>query len=208
MRHWLKRPMLRVAVLIVLAGISLPARSKPEVAPQETFLSGQLLVAAPNIGDPRFERTVVLLLKHNRNGALGIVINRPIGERPLAELMSVIGEDTTGIKGSVPIFAGGPVQPEAGFVLHSTDYRRAETRDVAEGLAVTSTHEILVDIAHQKGPKKALIAFGYAGWGPGQLENEMALHGWFTAPADPKLVFDDDREKLWQDAMARRTQEL
>jgi putative transcriptional regulator len=122
--------------------------------------------------------------------------------------LEAIGEEATGIEGRVLLFAGGPVQPEIGFIVHSADYHRAGTLDIDGHLAMTSTHEILSDIAHKKGPAKTLIAFGYSGWGPGQLENEIAQHGWFTAPADPKLIFDDDREKVWQDAMARRIRPL
>ena len=92
--------------------------------------------------------------------------------------------------------------------MHSAEYHRSETLDIDGRIALTSSIEIVRDIAHDKGPKKALLAFGYAGWGPGQLESELARHGWFTAPADPALVFDDDRERLWDDAMARRARDL
>lgn len=207
-RSWRKRPMLQLMVLAALAALSATARSTPEMAPEPTFLGGQLLVASPEIGDPRFDRTVVLLVRHDKSGALGIIINRPVDDRPLASLLEAIGEEATGIEGRVLLFAGGPVQPEIGFIVHSADYHRAGTLDIDGHLAMTSTHEILSDIAHKKGPAKTLIAFGYSGWGPGQLENEIAQHGWFTAPADPKLIFDDDREKVWQDAMARRIRPL
>lgn len=207
-RSWLKRPILKVAMLVVLAALSAAARSKPEVELEGISLAGQLLVASPDIGDPRFDRAVVLLVRHNRSGALGIIINRPIEERPLASLMEAIGEQATGVEGRVLLFAGGPVEPAIGFILHSVDYHRAETLDIDAHVAMTSTHEILSDIAHKKGPAKTLIAFGYSGWGPGQLESELAQHGWFTAPADPKLIFDDDREKVWQEALARRIRPL
>jgi putative transcriptional regulator len=207
-RSWRKRPMLQLMVLAALAALSATARSTPEMAPEPTFLGGRLLVASPEIGDPRFDRTVVLLVRHDKSGALGIIINRPVDDRPLASLLEAIGEEATGIEGRVLLFAGGPVQPEIGFIVHSADYHRAGTLDIDGHLAMTSTHEILSDIAHKKGPAKTLIAFGYSGWGPGQLENEIAQHGWFTAPADPKLIFDDDREKVWQDAMARRIRPL
>jgi putative transcriptional regulator len=207
-RSWLKRSMMKFTVLVALAVLPAAVPSKPEVVPEDISLAGQLLVASPEIGDARFDRTVVLLLRHNRSGALGIVINRPIEERPLASLMEAIGDEAAGVEGRVLIFAGGPVEPEVGFILHSVDYRRAGTLDIDEHVAMTSTHEILSDIAHKKGPAKTLIAFGYSGWGPGQLESELAQHGWFTAPADPKLIFDDDREKVWQEALARRTRQL
>jgi len=131
-----------------------------------------------------------------------------VGERPLASLLETLGEKETGAEGNVRIFAGGPVQPEIGFVVHSADYRRAETIVVDSHVAVTSTREILRDIARKQGPQKSLVAFGYAGWAAGQLEGEMAQRGWFTAEEDVELIFDMDRAKVWDEAMKRRTQDL
>jgi putative transcriptional regulator len=202
------RPAMKLAALMIAIALSAVASAKTEMAPGPISLAGQLLVASPEIGDPRFEHTVVLLLQHGQDGAMGIVINRPIEERPLASVLEAIGEDAKGVEGSVLLFAGGPVQPGRGFILHSADYRRPETLEIGEGLAMTASRDILRDIGHQKGPAKALIAFGYCGWGPGQLESEFAQHGWFTAPADPQLVFDEDRATVWQEAMRRRTRAL
>jgi putative transcriptional regulator len=171
-------------------------------------LAGQLLVAAPDMGDPRFAEAVILLVKHDETGALGIVINHPVEERPIASLLKELGEADTGITGTVRIFAGGPVDPEVGFVVHGTDYHRAETIAIDGRIAVTSSPEILKDIGHGAGPAKALIAFGYAGWGPGQLESELAEHAWFTETEDPKLIFDEDRETVWKEALARRSRDL
>jgi len=201
---WLQRPVLLLA-LMASALLQPSAESKPELAPGDISLTGQLLIATADNGDPRFDHAVILVVRHNREGALGIIINHPLEERPLASLLAEMGADATGVSGSVLLFAGGPVEPEAGFVLHSTDYRRAETLDIDGRVAVTSTPQIVSDIAHRKGPAKKLIAFGYSGWGPGQLESELALHAWLTAPADPKLIFDEDRDKVWDAAMARRT---
>jgi putative transcriptional regulator len=167
-----------------------------------------LLIASPDIGDPRFAHTVILMVKHDKDGALGITINRPVGEKSIASLLEGPGEDVSGIEGTLRIFAGGPVQPDLGFVVHSAEYRRAETIAVDEHVAMTANRQILRDIGHHRGPVKTLFALGYAGWGPGQLENELARHDWFTAPEEPKLIFDDDRANLWQDAMAHRTREL
>ena len=171
-------------------------------------LAGQLLVAAPAIGDPRFAHTVILMVKHDKAGAFGIIINRPVGERSISELLEATGDNAAGIAGSVRVFAGGPVQPELGFVVHSAEYRRSETIDVDGRVAMTASREILRDIGQHQGPEKSLFALGYAGWGPGQLENEMARHDWFTTPEEPKLLFDDDRGSLWDEAMARRTRDL
>jgi putative transcriptional regulator len=190
-----------VTALIVL-GVAPPEHS------DTTSLAGQLLIAAPAIGDPRFAHTVILMVRHDKEGALGIVINRPVGERSIAALLEATGHDDADVAGMVRIFAGGPVQPELGFVLHSAEYRRAETVDVDGRVAMTASRQVLLDIGHNQGPEKSLFALGYAGWGPGQLEDELAHRNWFTTPEEPKLVFDDDRDNLWEDAMARRTREL
>jgi len=112
------------------------------------------------------------------------------------------------VDGNVQIFAGGPVQPEAAFVIHTTDYHRSETISINGRVAVTSSREVFQDIAHNKGPRKALIAFGYAGWGPGQLEAELAHNDWFTAMADVALIFEERRERVWDTAMERRSRDL
>jgi putative transcriptional regulator len=178
-----------------------------ETTPQAS-LAGQFLIATPSMRDPRFDHAVILMLKHNSDGALGIIINRPLGERPLTELLDAVGAKDTTVSGNVRVFLGGPVQPGVGFIIHGTDYHRPETIDVDGHIAMTSSPEVLRDIANQKGPAKSLIAFGYAGWGPGQLENELAHNVWYTAPEDPALVFDEDRDKVWERATERRTQDL
>jgi putative transcriptional regulator len=190
-----------VAVLMIFGG----TRS---VHSDAASLAGQLLIAAPTMGDPRFAHAVVLMVRHDKEGAFGIVINRPVGERPIADLLEATGRDDADVAGIVRVFAGGPVQPELGFVVHSAEYRRAETIDVDGRVAMTASRQILLDIGHSHGPEKALFALGYAGWGPGQLEDELARNSWFTTPEEPRLVFDDDRGNLWDEAMARRTREL
>jgi putative transcriptional regulator len=166
------------------------------------------LIASPDMGDPRFERTVILMVRHTSDGAFGIVINRPVGERPLAGLLEMLGEKDTNVTGQVGIFYGGPVQPGLGFVLHSTDYREAETTDIDARVAMTSSRALLRAIGSHTGPKKSLVAFGYAGWAPGQLEGELARRAWVSAPADLMLIFDEDRDKVWETAYARRTRDL
>jgi putative transcriptional regulator len=180
----------------------------PEEAPGRTSLAGQFLIATPAMEDPRFARTVILIVEHSETGALGVVLNRPVGEQKLKDLLDAVGEKGAEAAGSVPIFAGGPVQPEVGFVVHSPDYRIAETVAVTDRVSMTSSVKILKDIAAKSGPAKTLIAFGYAGWGAGQLEGEIEAGAWATAEADPALVFDADRDKLWDDAWERRTQHL
>jgi putative transcriptional regulator len=205
--RWLKRLSVLVACAVP-AALAEGALEAPKDLPARASLAGQLLVATPSMGDPRFAQTVILMARHDKNGAFGIVINKPLGERPLTSLLTALGEKDDGVAGSVRVFAGGPVQPEIGFVVHSADYRRAGTIVVDGRVAVTSTREILRDIARKQGPQKSLLAFGYAGWGPGQLDGEMALRAWFTAQEDVDLIFDLDRAKVWDEAMKRRTQDL
>ncbi|MGH7115696.1 MAG: YqgE/AlgH family protein [Stellaceae bacterium] len=178
-------------------------------APADTgSLVGQLLIAAPTMGDPRFDHAVILVVRQDASGAFGIVINRPVEKRSIKSLLEAAGDRAPGVEGSLMVFAGGPVQPELGFIVHSPDYHDADTLAVGPGLAMTADQQVLRAIGHHKGPKESLFAFGYAGWAAGQLEGEIARHDWFTATGDPKLIFDDDRGDLWHDAMARRTREL
>jgi putative transcriptional regulator len=160
------------------------------------------------MGDPNFRHAVILMVRHDKTGALGIIINRPIQEVPLARLMDLVGKRSTGITGRAQVFAGGPVDPQIGFVVHTAEYHRSGTIDIDGHVAMTSDPEALSDICNHKGPRQSLIAFGYAGWGPGQLESEMMLGGWFTMPEDPKFVFDMDRDKLWDEMTKRRTYPL
>ena len=197
-----RRGVLRFGALLVAP---MAAFAKPEDAKPGGSLAGQLLVATPDMSDPRFRRTVILMVQHNDKGALGIAINRPVSEVPIAKLLDAFGLDGKGTDGSVRVFAGGPVQPEAGFIVHSTGYHRQGTIEIDGRVAMTTNPEVLRDIAHHDGPRQSLVAFGYAGWGPGQLENELALDGWFTTPEEPALVFDFDRDKLWDEAMKHRT---
>ena len=177
-------------------------------APARPSLAGQLLVAAPSMGDPSFKRTVILIVQHGPGGAFGIVINKPIGEQPLASVFKALGQKEGNVTGSVRIFSGGPVLPQLGFVVHSADYRRPETIALTDRLSVTSSVAILRDIGGKRGPAKILVAFGYAGWAPDQLEHEIEKHAWWTAEADPSLVFDEDRDNVWEDARKHSTEHL
>jgi putative transcriptional regulator len=183
---------------------ALPAN--PDEVPAGPQLAGQLLVAAPSMGDPRFERTVILVVKHDQDGAVGIVINKPIGETSIASVFEALGREADDVAGNVRVFSGGPVQPEQGFVLHSADYHRQETVVVTDRVSMTSSLDILKDIGAKKGPAKILVAFGYAGWGPDQLDREIELRAWGLAESDPTLIFDEDRDKVWDHAWERRTQ--
>jgi putative transcriptional regulator len=180
--------------------------TNPDEVPAGSSVAGQLLVAAPSMGDPHFERTVILVVKHDQDGAVGIVINKPIGETSIASVFEALGREAGDITGNVRVFSGGPVQPEQGFVVHSADYHREETVVVTDHVSMTSSLDVLRDIGAKKGPAKILVAFGYAGWGPGQLEREIELRAWGLAESDPTLIFDEDRDKVWDHAWERRTQ--
>jgi len=194
------------AVLMLSASVlraALPsARDEPDVS-GPVSLAGQLLIATPALQGPPFEHAVILVAQHSANGALGIVINRPLGERPIADLLKAFGADASGVTGTVQIFLGGPVDPEIGFVLHGTDYHGDNAVDIDGRVALSSGPQILRAIGLGKGPREILVAFGYAGWAPLQLDNEMRQGVWDTVPDDPSLVFEDDRTKVWSDAMAR-----
>ena len=205
---WLERPLAALAALLLPATLLHAALQNPAEQPGVASLAGQVLVAAPEMRDPRFYHSIILMVRHNASGAFGIVINRPLGERPLASLLEALGEKDDSITGSLRIFSGGPVQPELAFVLHSAEYHRAETIDIDGHVAMTSSREIMHDIVTKHGPEKSLVAFGYAGWAPNQLENELAQRAWYTAAQDSKLIFDEDRDKVWDAAMMRRTQDL
>src|SRR5579864_466075 len=206
-----KVPRWLAALLSTAALVVAIARAADEVRPPADPPAGQLLIASAEIRDPRFQQTVILLLRHDSSGAFGIVINRPLGKRPLADLLAQTdtkdNADST-VEGTIRVFLGGPVQMQLGFVVHSGEYRRPESLVVSDQLAMTASKDVLRDIGHHKGPAKFLFALGYAGWGAGQLEDEIARRGWFIAPATPDLIFDAERDAVWEQALARRAREL
>jgi len=205
---WLRRLGLVAAAFVLQTALLMAALPSSGEAPARPTLAGQLLVADPSMGDPRFAGAVILVVQQDSTGALGIVINKPVGERSLAGLLEDLGRKGDEARGSVRLFSGGPMQPELGFVVHSADYRRPETVVVTGRLSLTASVDVLRDIGKGKGPAKFLVAFGYAGWGAGQLEHEIEARAWATAEADPALVFDEDREKLWDEAWKHRTERL
>lgn len=161
------------------------------------FLSGKLLLAMPGIGDPRFERAVIAMCVHDENGAVGIGIGHQragIGIRGLLEQLGIEpGEAPDG-----PVLHGGPVEPGRGFVLHSDDWGGQDTIQVAGIGALTGTIDVLKAIAEGRGPSRYLVALGYAGWGEGQLDEEMGRPGWFTTDGSEALLFDTPTEARWE----------
>ena len=176
---------------------------------QRLFLDGQLLVAMPGMADERFARSVIYLCAHSADGAMGIILNRPASVRNFPELLEqlrVIDSDERiklpSAAKDIQVLFGGPVQTDRGFVLHSADFHISNsTLPIDEGVSLTATIDILRAIAMGEGPDRALLALGYAGWGAGQLENEIQLNGWLHCPADPAIVFDRDLDTKYSRAL-------
>jgi putative transcriptional regulator len=148
------------------------------------------------------------MIQHSTAGAFGIAINRPVGDKPVADLLRAFGEVPRNAQGSLMVLAGGPVQPSVGLVVHSSDYRIPATHALDDRLAVSPPRDVLRDIAAGRGPHKRVLILGYAGWAPHQLEDELSLRAWVTAEESPELVFDMDRAAVWDAAFARRIMSL
>lgn len=168
----------------------------------EGFLEGKLLIAMPGMPDPRFEKTVIFMCAHSAKGAMGLIINKPIDGLSFRELMSKFNIEVTANQPETPILFGGPVQVGRGFVLHSSDYGSAEaTLPITSEISLTATVDILQAISEGRGPAKSILALGYAGWGTGQIENEILANGWIHCDADPDLIFKTDYDMKWQTAI-------
>jgi len=165
-------------------------------------LTGKLLIAMPSMGDPRFAQSVVLMCSHGEDGGMGLIVNKPASDVTLSALMEQLSIDGADRFPSSPVYFGGPVEGSRGFVLHSSDYRsHLQTLEVGEAFRMTATMDVLEDMATGQGPQHALMMLGYAGWGPGQLENEIAMNGWLTADADAALVFTTPNVQKWSGAL-------
>lgn len=168
------------------------------------YLTGKLLIAMPTMRDPRFVRSVIYLCAHNEEGAMGLVVNRLIGTLTFTDLMAQLNLAAPQAEPDKKIHFGGPVETSRGFVLHSAEYRQEETMLVDDGFGLTATIDILRAIAAGGGPRRSLLALGYAGWGPGQLDTEIQENGWLSVDADAALVFDEgDLDHKWERAMAK-----
>lgn len=200
MRH---RAVRLVGILLLALAPLLPAAlgDPVEAAPAPVSLVGQVLVASPQMADPRFAGTVVYMVAHDQGGAMGLVLNRSIGQGSLKALLQGFGVEDPAADGTVRLQYGGPVDTGRGFVLHSPDYSGRGTRVVGEGVALSTGFDVLKAVATGAGPEQRRFYLGYAGWGPGQLEGELARDDWMTAPADAALVFNEDLEALWNQAM-------
>lgn len=193
----------RHGLLGVFLALSLPL-FETHAAEQSDDLTGQLLVATPEMRDPRFVETVIYIVKHSAEGTFGLVINRPLAKGPVEDLLKGFGLESGGAKGEIVIHYGGPVSPRAGFVLHSDDVLLEESAKVANGIAMTSDPKLIEAMAQGKGPKQSLFIMGYAGWAPGQLEGELMAGSWYVVSGDKALIFGQDAERKWQQAMDKR----
>jgi putative transcriptional regulator len=169
--------------------------------PASTSLTGQLLIAMPQMQDPRFVRSVIFLCAHNAEGAMGLVVNKVIEQPSIEDLLRQLKIAPNGFQGR-PVHFGGPVESARGFVLHSADYTEDATLLVS-GVGLTATTEILRAIGRGDGPRHSLLALGYAGWGPGQLDAEIQANGWLHVAADDDLIFASGIEDKWRRAIGK-----
>jgi len=164
------------------------------------YLSNHFLIAMPGLNDPNFSRSVTYICEHNEDGALGLIINRPLD----IHLKDVLSQVEITVKepavADIPVHLGGPVQQDRGFVLHEPLGDWQATMKVTENIGITSSIDILEAIGNLRGPERSLITLGYAGWGAGQLEQEISENAWLSGPADPEILFDTPDDLRWQRA--------
>jgi len=190
---------------ILLAAMTLDARAE---TPARRSLAGRLLVATDAMNDTRFERTVIYLVRHDAEGAFGLVVNLPRGEVSFERALGPLGLEVPPGSGNVRVHYGGPVNERRGFVLHTPDWTGEGTTVVDGRFALTEDPRVLQAMARGAGPTRALFCLGYAGWAPGQLDREMTTGAWALALADERLVFDVDAPQKWIEAMSRRLLDL
>ncbi len=167
------------------------------------YMTGQLLIAMPGMRDERFAKSVIYMCAHTDEGAMGLVLNQVIDSLSFRQLLGQLGIEDDRSKGDHPVHFGGPVEAGRGFVLHTADYKQDATLEVDETIALTATIDILKAIARGHGPRKSLLALGYAGWGPGQLDSEIRQNGWLQVPADAEIIFDADNSSKWERAIQK-----
>ena len=189
-------------VLLLVIALLQPAHQL--AAQQESDFAGQLLVAMPEMKDPRFVESVIYIVQHTREGTSGLLINRPLVRAPIEDVIKGSGIDGKDGAREITVHYGGPVNPRQGFVLHSNDFVLENSKEVKDGIAMTSDARIVGEISIGKGPRHFLLMIGYAGWAPGQLEEEIKAKSWFLIPADKELIFDKESEQKWQRAMDKR----
>lgn len=183
-------------------GAGAPSSGTGKDEPRDS-LTGQLLIAMPAMPDPRFARSVIFLCMHDERGAMGIIVNQVVDGLEFEKLLEQVGIKDTPPKRRIAIHVGGPVETGRGFVLHSNDYALDSTLDVDGGIRLTQSIEVLKEISRGGGPRRCLLALGYAGWGPGQLEREIKQNGWLNVAADEELIFGGASGDKWRRALAK-----
>jgi len=171
--------------------------------PEKMSLTGQILIAMPQMGDPRFSQSVIFLCAHTPDGAMGIIVNRPLNKPDFSDLLKQLEIEPHPPARRIALGTGGPVDHNRGFVLHSTDWATEGSMDVDGEHMLTSSLDILKAIALGGGPKQCFLALGYAGWDAGQLDEEFLQNAWLNAPADDQILFDSANETKWQRALAK-----
>lgn len=171
------------------------------------FLVGKMLIAMPSMGDSRFDRSVIFMCAHDEEHAMGVIVNKPLDDVELSELLQQLEIAPQDDADETPVFFGGPVQTERGLVLHTLDYQLDVTLALDENIGLTASRDILNDIAgaspKRPPPRRYLLAIGHAGWGPGQLEEEIAMNAWAHCDPDEQIIFDGMTEALWKRALSK-----
>jgi putative transcriptional regulator len=170
---------------------------------QADWLTGQLLIAMPAMQDPRFFQSVIFICAHNPDGAMGVVLNRPIKAPKFPELLQQLGVEPSPPKRELPVGNGGPVDDKRGFVLHSPDWAADGSLEIDGEHVLSANLDILRAVAAGGGPERARLVLGYAGWGAGQLDQEMKQNSWLNVPADEAIIYDTDYNTKWQRALKK-----
>jgi putative transcriptional regulator len=185
-------------------------KKRKRITGSDGFLEGQLLVAMPLMSDKRFAKSVIYMLAHSDEGAMGLIINQQAPNISFPELMKQLKlspeaeEEALEIAGEIRVHLGGPVDTQRGFVLHTPDYcSQDSTLTIDKGVSLTATVDILRAMAGGQGPNRAILALGYSGWSAGQLESEIHANGWLHCPADPDIIFHPEIEAKYERAMSR-----
>lgn len=174
------------------------------MAIEEENLNGKFLIAMPGMEDTRFDHSLIYICAHSSQGTMGLIVNKPSQDVKLASLLKQLEIPRGELSDDIRVHFGGPVEHGRGFVLHSKDYHGGDmTLEVDDNFGMTATLSILEDMSVGQGPEKALLALGYAGWGPGQLENEILANGWLTSEACPEIVFQEENGGKWKAALAK-----
>lgn len=175
-------------------------------AEHRDFLTGQILIAMPNMGDPRFEQSVIFMCAHDDEHAMGIIVNKPLADVEFTDLLEQLEIDADHQANEAPVFFGGPVQTERGVVLHTLDYKLDSTILLNGELGLTASKEVLVDIGGKnpvnEPPRRYLLAIGHAGWGAGQLEQEITMNAWAHCDADETIIFEGAKQSTWKRALS------